>query len=119
MNSWFFRFDTFSQRLCGTVLNSAWQCAPNWSFVGLKDKVYSQIGKVNRRSIVLPEKGARIVALPSSDAKIRGFSRVSLLVVDEASRVPDGDIALVSTPFGKRGFFCQEFLIDAPVGGGR
>lgn len=79
--------------------------------------------KVNRHAIVLPANGSRIVALPSSDAKVRGFSKVSLLVVDEASRVPDplyyalrpalatvnGDIVLVSTPFGKRGFFYQEF----------
>lgn len=79
--------------------------------------------KVNRRSIVLPANGSRIVALPSADARIRGFSQVSLLVIDEASRVPDplyyalrpslavsnGDICLVSTPFGKRGFFYNEY----------
>lgn len=63
--------------------------------------------------------GARIAALPGKEATIRGFSGVSLLVVDEASRVPDelyqavrpmlavsgGRIVLLSTPFGKRGFF--------------
>jgi hypothetical protein len=79
--------------------------------------------KVNRRSIVLPANGSRIVALPSADARVRGFSQVSLLVIDEASRVPDplyyalrpalavcnGDIFIASTPFGKRGFFYNEF----------
>jgi hypothetical protein len=79
--------------------------------------------KVNRRSQLLPANGSRIVALPSTDAKIRGFSKVSLLVIDEASRVADplyyalrpslavsnGDIVIVSTPFGKRGFFYTEF----------
>lgn len=67
--------------------------------------------------------GARIVALPGKEETIRGFSGVRLLVVDEASRVPDalymavrpmlavsgGRIVLLSTPFGKRGFFHQEW----------
>jgi hypothetical protein len=67
--------------------------------------------------------GSRIVALPGKEATIRGFSGVSLLIVDEASRVPDelyqavrpmlavsgGDILLLSTPFGKRGFFHHEW----------
>jgi len=67
--------------------------------------------------------GARIVALPGKESTIRGFSGVSLLIVDEASRVPDelynairpmlavsgGDIILLSTPFGKRGFYFEEW----------
>ncbi len=78
--------------------------------------------KVNRHALVLAANHSRIVALPSTDAKVRGFSKVSLLVIDEASRVPDplylalrpalavadGDIVLVSTPYGKRGFFYTE-----------
>jgi len=66
---------------------------------------------------------SRIVALPGKEATIRGFSGVSLLIVDEASRVADelyqavrpmlavsgGDIVLLSTPFGKRGFFFHEW----------
>ena len=66
---------------------------------------------------------SRVVALPGKEATIRGFSGVSLLIVDEASRVPDelyqavrpmlavsgGDILLLSTPFGKRGFFHHEW----------
>ncbi len=66
---------------------------------------------------------SRIVALPGKEATIRGFSGASLLIVDEASRVPDelyqavrpmlavsgGDIILLSTPFGKRGFFHHEW----------
>ena len=52
---------------------------------------------------------------------MRGFSAVSLMLIDEASRVPDavyralrpmlavggGDLWLLSTPFGKRGFFYE------------
>ena len=67
--------------------------------------------------------GAEMWALPSSEANIRGFSAVSLLIVDEASRVPDtlfhsvrpmlavsnGRILCLSTPFGKRGFFHKEW----------
>jgi len=66
---------------------------------------------------------SRIIALPGKEETIRGFSGVSLLVVDEAARVPDalyqgvrpmlavsgGDIILLSTPFGKRGFFHHEW----------
>ncbi len=65
--------------------------------------------------------GSRIVCLPGREATIRGFSGVRLLVVDEASRVDDalymairpmlsvsgGRIVLLSTPFGKRGFFFE------------
>jgi hypothetical protein len=65
------------------------------------------------------ENNSRIVALPGKEQTIRGFSGVSLLIVDEAARVPDamyqavrpmlavsgGSIILLSTPFGKRGFF--------------
>jgi hypothetical protein len=67
---------------------------------------------------------SRIVALPGKEETIRGFSGVSLLIVDESSRVPDalyqavrpmlavsgGDIILLSTPFGKRGFFHHEWM---------
>ena len=67
--------------------------------------------------------GSRIVCLPGREDTIRGFSGVSLLLVDEASRVPDplymsvrpmiavsgGRIVLLSTPFGKRGFFHHEW----------
>lgn len=67
--------------------------------------------------------GSRIVALPGKEETIRGFSGVDELIVDEASRVPDamyhairpmlavsgGQITLLSTPFGKRGFFFQEW----------
>ena len=65
------------------------------------------------------ENGSRIVSLPGKEHTIRGFSGVRLLVVDEAARVPNdlylavrpmlavsrGRLALLSTPFGTRGFF--------------
>jgi hypothetical protein len=69
------------------------------------------------------ENGSRIVALPGKEETIRGFSGVALLIVDEAARVPDalyqavrpmlavsnGQIILLSTPFGARGFFHHEW----------
>jgi len=72
----------------------------------------------NRTSLQLPN-GSRIVGLPGKESNIRGFSAVNLLIIDEASRVPDelykalrpmlgvanGDLWLLSTPWGKKGFF--------------
>jgi hypothetical protein len=69
--------------------------------------------------------GSRILSLPGSDeATVRGFSSVSLLIIDEASRVDDalyvavrpmlavsgGRLVCLSTPYGKRGFFYQEWV---------
>lgn len=76
---------------------------------------------MNPRSMVLPN-GSRIVGLPAREDTVRGFSAVSMLIVDEAARVPDevylalrpslavsdGDVILLSTPRGKRGFFYRE-----------
>ena len=59
---------------------------------------------------------------------MRGFSAVSLLLVDEASRVSDdlylalrpmlavsrGTLWLMSTPFGKRGFFYETWERGGP-----
>lgn len=67
--------------------------------------------------------GSRIIALPENPDGIVGYSSVSLLVIDEASRVSDelyfvvrpmlamseGRIICLSTPKGKRGFFFTEF----------
>jgi len=67
--------------------------------------------------------GSRVVSLPCSEGGIRGFSGVRLLVVDEAARVPDdlyravrpmlatshGRLIAMSTPFGKRGWFYEEW----------
>ena len=67
--------------------------------------------------------GSRIEALPGTEKTVRGFSGVDLLVLDEASRVDDGlyhavrpmlavsggELMLLSTPFGKRGVFYEEW----------
>jgi phage terminase large subunit-like protein len=70
--------------------------------------------------------GSRIEALPGSEKTIRGFSGVDLLIVDEAARVADelyystrpmlavsgGRLMMLSTPFGKRGVFYEEWTGD-------
>ena len=81
----------------------------------------------NEISLELPNR-SRIVGLPGSESTIRGFSAVSLLVVDEAARVidelylavrpmlavSDGTLWLMSTPMGKRGFFYDTWADGGP-----
>jgi hypothetical protein len=69
------------------------------------------------------ENGSRIITLPGSEKTIRGFSGVALLVVDEAARVDDelyfavrpmlavsgGSLMMLTTPYGKRGAFYEEW----------
>jgi hypothetical protein len=76
----------------------------------------------NKLSLQL-ENGSRIVSLPSKESNIRGYSGASLIVIDEASRVLDdlylairpmlavsgGQLICLSTPFGRRGFFYNEW----------
>jgi hypothetical protein len=71
--------------------------------------------------------GSRILSLPGTEATVRGFSGVTFLAIDEAARVPDelyyavrpmlavsqGRLVALSTPFGKRGWFHQEWTDGA------
>ncbi len=73
------------------------------------------------------ENGSRIVTLPGSEKTIRGFSGAALLIVDEASRVDDelyfavrpmlavsgGALIMLTTPYGKRGVFYEEWTSGA------
>jgi hypothetical protein len=72
--------------------------------------------------------GSRVVGLPGKEGTIRGFSRVALLLIDEAARVPDvlyravrpmlavsrGRLVLLSTPYGQQGFFFREWHSERP-----
>ena len=74
------------------------------------------------------ENGSRIVGLPGAEGTVRGFSAVSLLLIDEAARVDDemyqalrpmlargrGDLWLMSTPNAKRGFFYEVWEHGGP-----
>ena len=78
---------------------------------------------VNEHSMVLPN-GSRLVALPGREEFIRGFSAVTFLIIDEASKAPDslytaltpmlattdGLLWLVGTPNGQAGFFYEEWV---------
>jgi hypothetical protein len=81
----------------------------------------------NSTSLLFPN-GSRMVGLPGTEGTVRGFSAVSLLLIDEASRVDDamyralrpmlavgdGDLWLMSTPLGKRGFFYETWVHGGP-----
>ena len=74
--------------------------------------------------------GARITSLPGNPDNIVGFSAVTLLIIDEASRTSDelfgsvspfmaateavhgrpGRMVVASTPFGKRGWFYEAWI---------
>jgi hypothetical protein len=72
----------------------------------------------NRISLAL-ENGSRIVGLPSAEERVRGFSAAAMVIVEEAAWVKDGlyevvrpmlavtngDLWLLSTAGGKRGYF--------------
>jgi hypothetical protein len=81
----------------------------------------------NAMSLAL-RNGSRIVGLPGSETTVRGFSAVSLLLIDEASLVSDemycalrpmlavsnGALWLMSTPRGTHGFFYEEWTNGGP-----
>jgi hypothetical protein len=66
---------------------------------------------------------SRIEALPGTEKTIRGFSDPDLLILDEAARVDDGlyfavrpmlavsggALIMLTTPYGKRGVFYEEW----------
>lgn len=72
--------------------------------------------------------GSRILSLPGTEGTIRGYSGVTLLVIDEAARVDDdlyyairpmlavsgGRLVVLSTPWGKRGWFYEEWAGSNP-----
>jgi hypothetical protein len=69
------------------------------------------------------ENRSRVITLPGSEKTVRGFSGAALLAVDEAARVDDslyfavrpmlavsgGSLMMLSTPYGKRGVFFEEW----------
>ncbi|MGH7170771.1 MAG: terminase large subunit domain-containing protein, partial [Gemmataceae bacterium] len=72
--------------------------------------------------------GSRVLCLPGREGTIRSFGGVNLLVLDEAARIPDdlyrsvrpmlavsqGRLIALSTPFGQRGWFWQEWESEGP-----
>jgi hypothetical protein len=83
---------------------------------------------VNEISLLFPNH-SRIIGLPGRDSTIRGVSAVSMLIVDEASNVPDAlynavrpmlaavennCVWLLSTPGDRAGFFYETWSSSAP-----
>jgi hypothetical protein len=79
--------------------------------------------QAERRLSLELENGSRIVTLPGTERTVRGFSGAALLLVDEAARVDDslvyairpmlavsgGSMVMLTTPYGKRGVFFEEW----------
>jgi hypothetical protein len=72
--------------------------------------------------------GSRVLCLPWREETVRSFGGVNLLVIDEAARVRDdlyrsvrpmlavsqGRLVALSTPFGRRGWFYEEWAGSGP-----
>ncbi len=68
--------------------------------------------------------GSRIIALPGTEKSVRGYSKPTTIILDEAARVPDmtykalrpmrtgsdeSQLILLSTPWNEAGFFFEEW----------
>jgi hypothetical protein len=87
------------------------------------NKALKFLQQLGVKSLNLPN-GSRIIGLPANENTIRGFSAATLLLIDEAARVSDGlyaavkpmlattggEMWLLSTPHGARGFFYREWM---------
>ena len=83
------------------------------------------VGRASRTEIRFPG-GGRIQAVPGREETVRGYSAVTLLLIDEAARVPEelyqavlpmlavarGRMWMMSTPFGRRGFFWEAWRTE-------
>jgi hypothetical protein len=88
------------------------------------DRLGQPMRQRRTRGELMLNNGSRIVCLPCKEETIRCFSSISLLILDEAARVPDdiyravrpmlavssGRMICLSTPRGKRGFFFEAWL---------
>ena len=113
-----------SARQSGELLQA--KVLPLYRAIARQHPTYAGGGGALVREMVMSlefANGSRIIALPENPDGIVGYSGVSLLVIDEASRVSDelyyvvrpmlatsqGRIIALSTPKGKRGFFFTEW----------
>lgn len=93
--------------------------------------IYRHLGRSREgetRTTLELENGSRILSLPGNEATVRGYAGVSLLVVDEASRVDDelyhavrpmlavssGRMVAMSTPAGPRGWWWEAWTNGGP-----
>lgn len=91
------------------------------------DPDYPELRKCSTEEIELAN-GSRIIVRTAKSDTFRGYSRPRCIILDEASRIeedaytsgarpmltdnPDGELYLISTPFGREGFFHRAFTGD-------
>lgn len=86
----------------------------------LYDQLGRPVGSLRDSALALElTNGSRILSLPGNEANVRGYSAARMVIIDEASRVPDplyfairpmlavsgGSLVVLSTPWGKTGWF--------------
>lgn len=89
--------------------------------------------KIIRKSdaLIQLDNGSRILVVVATDRSARGYSKPRTIVMDEASRIPDvvyksgvrpmltdnGDceLLLISTPFGREGFFFESWTSQTGI----
>lgn len=86
-----------------------------------------RLGAKSRGELELPN-GSRIIPLPGDEDSVRCYSAATLILIDEAARVPDelcfalmpmlattdGGLWMMSTPNGRRGLFWETWSGDDP-----
>lgn len=91
------------------------------SFIAM-DPDYPRLKKCSNEEVEL-ENGSRIIVRTAKSDTFRGYSCPRVIILDEASRIddeaytsgarpmltdnPDGELYLISTPFGQEGFFYE------------
>jgi hypothetical protein len=105
----------------------------------LYKKVYDGYERLGRPIAVVEDSattlalanGSRVVSLPGRPETIRGYSAPQLVVIDEAAQADDdlfvavnpmlavsrGRLVIASTPFGKRGFYYDQWNNGGPEWG--
>ena len=96
---------------------------------GLRSQLLFQVPLTRETDLCLDfENGSRVICLPGTEETIRGYSGVTLLIIDEAARVPDalyysvrpmlaisgGRLICMSTPWGQRGWFYEAWTSEEP-----
>jgi Terminase large subunit, T4likevirus-type, N-terminal len=96
---------------------------------GLRSQLLFQVPLTRETDLCLDfANESRVICLPGTEETIRGYSGVTLLIIDEAARVPDGlyksvrpmlaisggRLICMSTPWGQRGWFYNAWISEEP-----
>lgn len=88
------------------------------------DETYPDLKRDSQDELTL-DNGSRILVIPATEKSARGYSRPRVVILDEASRIPDVvyksgvrpmltdnsecELFIISTPNGKQGFFYDAY----------